>query len=260
MRLTHVLLASDLNPRYVEFWPLVSRAWSEIAGVEPVLVLVAREWEVPALLRDDGRVHRFEPLDGVHSAFQAQCIRLLYPALLDAPGAVLISDMELLPMRRGYWHEPLAALDAAFFVSYRDVDHGKGMVAIPFNAAEPATWGEIFGIRTEEDVRERLQRWAHGREYAGVRGGSGWFTDQLVLHDTLGPWGERTGRLWLLDDDYTGFRRLHRARAGATLTPGQRRSIRAGRYSDFNAPVPASEHRAVIEEAVELAIAGARRR
>src|SRR5690348_9948466 len=38
---THVLVASDLNPRYVDYWPLARRAWREVAGLEPILVLVA---------------------------------------------------------------------------------------------------------------------------------------------------------------------------------------------------------------------------
>ena len=255
MQVTHVLLASDLNPRYVEFWPLTSRAWEQVARIEPVLVLVAREHEVSAELRDDPRVRVFEPLEGIHTAFQAQAIRLLYPALLETRGAVLISDMELMPMNRRYWHEPVAALDATFFVTYRDVDHWRDMVAIPFNAAEPATWAELFGVSGLDDVRARLREWAEGRDYDGVRGGSGWYTDQLVLHDTLLPWGERTRRLWVLEDDFTGFRRLDRGHVSHGLTREQRRRIGAGRYSDFNAPVPASAHRALNETAVELAIA-----
>jgi len=260
MRLTHVLLASDLNPRYLEFWPLVSRAWTEVVGVEPVLVLVAREEEAPAELLEDPRVRRFEPVEGVHTAFQAQCIRLLYPALLDADGAVLISDMELMPMNRGYWHEPLAALDASFFVAYRDVLSSQSMVAIAYNAAEPRTWSEVFGIRSEDDVRERLSQWAEPREYDGVRGGSGWFTDQVVLHDTLAEWSARSGRLWLLEDDFTGFRRLERFDVDAALTPSQLSDLRAGRYSWFNAPLPASAHESLNHEAVETAIEGVRRR
>jgi hypothetical protein len=43
MRLTHALLGCDLNPRYLESWELVRRAWLEVADVEPVLVLVAAD-------------------------------------------------------------------------------------------------------------------------------------------------------------------------------------------------------------------------
>src|SRR4051794_41677207 len=79
-RLAAALLASDLNPRYVECWPLARRAWREILGIEATLVLVSSEEDAPAHLRDDPGVRIFEPLPEVPTALQAQCVRLLYPA------------------------------------------------------------------------------------------------------------------------------------------------------------------------------------
>src|SRR4051794_22509427 len=48
LELTHVLVASDLNAVYLECWPLARRAWREVARLEPLLVVVAAENEVPA--------------------------------------------------------------------------------------------------------------------------------------------------------------------------------------------------------------------
>ena len=254
MTVTNVVLASDLNPSYLDFWPLARRAWRDVAGLDPLLVLVARDEEVPPALRTDESVRVFAPLEGVHTAFQAQCIRLLYPALLDAPGAVLVSDIDLLPMNRSYWHEPVAALDATFFVAYRDVLHHRRMVAIAFNAAEPATWRDLFEIETAGDVRTRLGEWAAGTVYDGVRGGRGWHTDQTLLYDRLRAWGTSNGRVWVLDDDFTSFHRLDRADVERGLTRLQRQRIRARRYTDFHALVPHSEHRELNEEVARLAL------
>src|SRR5207237_1295935 len=33
LRLTHALLAADLNARYVGLWPVAKRAWAELAGL-----------------------------------------------------------------------------------------------------------------------------------------------------------------------------------------------------------------------------------
>ena len=82
--MTHALLAVDLNPQYAGLWPVAKRAWAEIAQVDPVLVLVATRDEVPAELATDPSVRVFEPEPEINTALQAQCIRLLYPALLDA--------------------------------------------------------------------------------------------------------------------------------------------------------------------------------
>ena len=256
LKLSHVVLACDLNPRYLECWELASRAWQDVAGLEPVLVVVADERGAPAELHADDRVRVFDAVPGLHTAFQAQCIRLLYPALLETPGAVLISDMEMVPMDARYFHRPLARLDRSFFVAYRDVLLPRGEMALCYNASTPATWGEIFGIGDREDVTARLREWGVDLDYAGERGGSGWFTDQLVLHQELLAWGKRTGRLWILDDQYTGFRRLDRIdiEPEGQLTEDTRRRILRRGYTDFHCLLPHSRFRAVNEEAVALAI------
>jgi hypothetical protein len=256
LHVTHVLLASDINPRYLECWELAQRAWPVIGGIEPVLVVVADADDLPAELLDDERVRRFTPLAGLHTAFQAQCIRLVYPALIDAPGAVLIADMELMPLDYRYFHQPVAGLDSSFFVSYRDVHLPRGEVAIPYNAATPQTWAEVFGVDGLDDVARRLRDWGGGVDYDGTRGGRGWYTDQILLHDVLLPWGATSGRLWLLDDQFTRYHRLEREdiEVAGGLTPAIRRGILGKRYTDFNCLLPHSRFREINEEVVELGI------
>jgi hypothetical protein len=260
MRLTRALLACDLNPRYLESWGLVARAWEEIAGVEPVLVLVANERDAPAELVADERVRLFPPVEGLHTAFQAQCVRLLYPALLEGDGAVLISDVDLLPLDPDYFHGPLRLLDERQFVALRDAGLGRSMLAMAYNAARPEVWREIFGASSLDDVRARLAEWSGGLAYDGVRGGDGWYTDQRVLHASAMTWGERTGRLWILEDAYTGFRRLDRDAVESGIGARVRRGLEARRYSDYHSLVPYGEFRATNEQVLELALRPRQRR
>ncbi len=37
MKLDRVILACDENINYTEFWPVISKAWSERIGVKPTL-------------------------------------------------------------------------------------------------------------------------------------------------------------------------------------------------------------------------------
>lgn len=263
MQLTHVLVASDLNPNYLESWPLIRRAWPLIAGLEPVLVLVARREEAPPELLTDPQVRLFEPIEGVHTAFQAQCIRLLYPSLVETAGAVLISDMELVPMNPAYFHRSLTGIDKRCFVAYRgDLILDKGEIPMPFNAALPGTWAELFGVVDEAEVRARLSEWAAQTEYEGSRGGEGWFTDQRLLYRAAIPWGEATGRLWLLDEDFTRFSRLSRKELldDPTVSAERRRLIRRRKYSDYNSCIPHGEYRERNELVLELAAASLGRR
>lgn len=261
MRLTHVVLASDANPRYLECWPLTRRAWREVLGVEALLVLVAGRADAPPELLADEAVHVVEPLEGIATGLQAQCIRLLYPAVLDVDGGVMVSDMELMPLSPSYFHGPLAHLDERMFVSYRDLLFYRRMMAIAYNVARPETWRSIFGVETVEDVRARLDEWTRPVFYHGMRGAEGWYTDQEALFATLESWPERSERLWVMDDAYTGFLRLDRHDVSeGGLTREQARAIRRRRYTDYDSHVPHSEFRELNETVLRLASDGTRTR
>jgi hypothetical protein len=256
LRLTHALLASDLNPQYLGLWPVARRAWAELLGIEPVLVLVAREADVPEALRNDGAVHVFEPVASLHTAYQAQCIRLLYPALLDADGAVITSDVDMAPLAPRYFHRPLAHIPRHHFVCYRDELLDLRELHICYNAALPETWSSVFGIDTLDDVRARLLEWGDGVEYTGERGGAGWTTDQLQLYRVLLARGRRERDVWILDDDFTGYRRLERAYVNkwGVLSDDARRGIERGAFSDFHLLEAGNRHTGLNELIVDFAV------
>jgi hypothetical protein len=259
--LARVLLACDLNPDYLDFWPSTRRAWKEIVGIDVTLVLVAEAGAVPPALLNDPDVTVFEPLAGVHTAFQAQCVRLLYPATLEARGAVVISDLDLYPLRADYFHQPVRRLDQRFFVVYRDARVGREELDIMFNAGLPSTWREVFGVATVQEVRAELARWSEGLVYDGRRGWDGWYTDQRTLYRKLLAWPAHADRLWVLDDQYCGFRRLDRMELEHEegLEPRRIEEIRRGAYSDFNCLVPYRDHQEVNDQVLELALEAARR-
>lgn len=256
LRLTHALLACDLNRDYLDFWPNTRRAWREIAGIDPLLVLIADTGEVPSDLADDESVIAFPPLPDVHTTFQAQCIRLLYPALVETGGAVIISDIDLYPLRPSYFHNPPALLHDQFFVTYRDTRLHRHEIGITFNAATPGTWAEVFHVDDLDDIRRRLREWSQTREYAGRRGATGWYSDQHLLFEALTAWPARTERHWTLDDDYCGYNRLDRIELVHEdgLLPHRRHGIRALKYSDYNCLIPYAEHREVNDLVLELGL------
>lgn len=255
LRIGTALVASDLASAYLDFWPLARRAWSELVGIDSILVLVAERDDVPAELASDSSVVVYEPSRHLHTAFQAQCIRLLYPALVESDGAVVTSDVDMVPLSAGYFHGPARRVRATDFVAYRDVLLPIGQIPICYNAALPATWAELFGVRSLDDVRARLEAWGEGLEYDGTRGGRGWDTDQEILHRTLTRWGAGTHRAWILDDRATRFCRLERAelRKTGALGEAQERRVRRGWYSDYHALPSSGAFAALNERILELA-------
>lgn len=254
MRLSHVLLSSDLNPRYLEYWPLAAEAWRAIADLEPVLVLVAQAHNVPDALRGDERVQVVDPVPGLHTALQAQCIRLLYPALLETGGgAVVTSDVDMVPLSAGYFHHHASRVGERQFLAYRSMLLDAHEIPICYNAALPAVWSEIFGVRTLDDARTKLAEWGAGVPYDGVPGSRGWTTDQLTLYEVLVERGRTHRDVWILDDRFAGNRRLNlELESPALVTDAIRRRLVHGRYTDFHLLHPRSQYESFNRSVVDL--------
>ncbi len=259
MRIGRVLMACDLNREYLGYWPWTRRAWLEMVGIEPLLVLIADEHEIPPDLRDDEYVVSFAPIDGVHTALQAQCVRLLYPAVVHTPDAVLVSDIDLYPLRASYFLEPVEALDARHFVSYRDVYLDREMVSMLFNAALPDTWSEIFDVTTIDDVRSTLETWTSGLEYDGRRAWPGWYTDQRLLYEALTRWPEASQRWWVMDDEFTRYRQLDRLELEREdgLSQARIEDLRRLEYSDYVCLFPYDDHRQINDLVLRLGLEAA---
>lgn len=221
-------------------------------------MLVAEEDDVPPALRTDESVRVFAPVGGLHTALQAQCIRLLYPALLDA-GGVLTADVDMVPLNEGYFHRPAGRVDERHFLAYRDALLPGGEIPICYTGARPQTWGDVFAVGGIDDVRERLREWGEGLRYDGVRGGHGWDTDQVVLYATLVARGRAHRDVWILDDRYTGHRRLVLQPDGWDALHEAAPDIARGAYSDFHLVLPQAANRELNSAVVDVA-AGRRAR
>ena len=271
MQIGTCLVSCDLNPLYLDFFPAVHKAWTEMMEINVKLILIGEE--IPKeYQRFSSDIVVFPPVQGVNTAFQAQCIRLLYPSLIEEGergSAVIISDMDIIPMNSSYFVNSIAHLPDDKFALYRGniLIRDSAQVAICYNAASPKTWSEIFGgINDVVDVRRKLEEWAAlCPEYDGTHGGKGWSFDQRILFDTLKNWcvnESRRERIAVLTDSETGYCRLDRLdlmRSGR-FTAEQAEMVRKGAYSDYHMLRPNQKFMEINNRIVELAVSGAKRR
>lgn len=182
MKLSAALVACNENPKYLQFWPLVKRAWYEVVGIPCILVYVADT--LHSSLQGDPAVIHFKPSPTCTwpTATQAQVIRLLWPALLNADGAILLSDMDMIPMSRSFFIDGFEGAAPGQFTSLRGIDEGEKQIYMCYVGAEPATYGQIFNIKSLNDVYERLTQWSSVTQSDGLKGGKGWCSDQIILY------------------------------------------------------------------------------
>jgi hypothetical protein len=236
MKVGTILTACDLNPLYSEFIPNFIKAWNVLFPDADVFIVLIAD-EIPDSLKPYSKNLRlFKPIPNMHTAFQAQCIRLLYPGQIERNEGVLITDMDMLPMNRSYYVDSIKDISDDTFVTYRDVCLPTE-IAMCYNIAIPKVWRDVFGNNSTETL---LQSWYDGSNYDGRHGGHGWGTDQQILLKMFNNWN---GPKVTLNDKLTKYNRLDRIHPWIFSDHAQlSKSIQDGIYSDYHCLRPYSQY------------------
>jgi len=239
MKIGTVLTATDLNPLYSDFIPSFITAWKKLLPEADVIIVLIADTIPDELIQYKDHIRLFTPIPGIHTAFQAQCIRILYPREITRNEGVLISDMDILPLNRSYYVDPIQAISSDHFITYRDVCLPWKEIAICYNVALPSVWKDIIGY---ESIESALIQMHMNTGYTGIHGGTGWSTDQKILLQKFNAWN---GNKVTLTDDITKYNRLDRIHPHKfnNLT-FLKQEIQSGIYSDYHCLRPYSCYKA----------------
>lgn len=243
MKLDLCIVACDLNDDYTQFFDIVKFSWKHYVGIDTKFILIS--YFIPKELenfKDD--IILFNPIKDIPTAFQAQCIRILYPALLKQyKNSIIISDMDLIPLNKSFYIDSIDSINENNFVVYRNVISEYLQYPICFCAANPKTWAEIFSIESINDVITTIETWFELFINAGYFYQISspfsviWACDQLKLFELVNKWNNNN-KLTLLSDKITKFNRLDRhdiVNIEKNLDEYQAK-IKSGIYSDFHLP------------------------
>ena len=101
MKIDIALHSCDSNPLYLDFWPLVSKVWRLRMGVEPVLIYIDENHDIP-IDTTYGRVLKLKPTPGVPLYIQAVWGRF-WGATLFPDKVCIVSDIDMFPVSRTYF-------------------------------------------------------------------------------------------------------------------------------------------------------------
>jgi len=238
MKIDNVILASNSNPKYLDFWPIVSNAWENL-GINPYLFYIGKE------KFEDNRIINFN-IEELNSSFVSQNIRLLAPALF--PDKVsIISDIDNMPLSVNYYQKNIEGVNKDSFVVYRPDAASSDMISIMWNAALGSTWGEIFNIKSEPDILRTLRSWCP-EDYEVE--GTNWYFDQVKLRDSVENFRKSNpDRVTELNDKATGFLRLNRIDMGFSFNKFYNKE---NQYTDFHMPRPYKKYKKVIDKVYQL--------
>jgi hypothetical protein len=181
MKLTTVISSVNDNPEYYMFIPKQIRFWNKF-GIKFIAIFVGK---LPAILEGyKDNIIVWDSLLFLNTAYLGQNIRMYYTALLDLPPGegVMITDMDMLPMRSTYYVSDIEQYTDDDFIYYRHIEGNE--IFMCYNIAHPSLWSKLFNIKTIDDIKDRLFK-EYNTEYSGIPGTTGWFTDQYIMYNTL---------------------------------------------------------------------------
>lgn len=242
MKIDCVLTACNLNDLYLDFIPIFIKSWKKILpNADCKIVLISDE--LPFFLNNyKENIILFTPIKNVSTAFTSQIIRIFYPCILNYNNAVIITDIDMLPMNQEYYLENIKNIDNNKFVYLRDVmmEEPHLQLAICYVLATPKIWSSIFEIENNKDIIEKISKIFEGMIYDERHGGRGWCDDQKVLYNHVMKWNEKTNNFIYLKDRNTKFNRLDRGYfyLGGKFNQNILNKIINGEYSDYHALRP----------------------
>lgn len=241
-----VLTACDDNPLYLNCIPCVFDCWKKLFNVSCKLILVSKT--IPDILKDyKNDIELFVPIDGIHPAFTAQVVRILYPCLF-SNNTVLITDADIVPCNKKYFDYD--DFDDNMFVTFRDKYIKDNMLAMCYNMAKGQVWKEIFKINNTVDVRDRIKEW-YNYEYTGIKNCPGWFTDQQKLFEYVKLFDQK--RVKYLKDEELKFNRLDKKQKIYILTNFEivKLNVETLKYTDFHLIRPFYKYEKLIKQIIE---------
>jgi hypothetical protein len=234
-KIDRVILSSNENQTYLDFWPLVAEAWQRL-GIKPTLALIGDE----SLRVDEsyGDVIRIKPIPGVSTVTHAQVIRLLLPIYFEDEISI-ISDIDMVPCS-DYVSRSVAKVPDDKFVVYRDRAYGKSSLRFPmcYNAGKGCLFKSIFNVNSIEDIPNKVKEW--------VSLGHAWDTDEIMLYKHVRSWQHFATNCVFLRHGHQLRRRIDRG-----LPWGyNKRLLKMGYYNDAHCerPISKSPYKEHIEE------------
>jgi len=170
------------NPKYYMFIPKQILFWKK-CGINFVAVFVGNHLP-PELLEYKNNIILWPHNSDLNTVYVGQNIRMYYAARIDLPDdeMVMLTDMDMLPTNPTYYTSGLEQYKIEDFIYYRHVDGNQ--IYMCYNAAHPKTWGKLFNIHDDNDIRNRLNE-NYNSNYDGIPGSTGWSIDQEVMYKTL---------------------------------------------------------------------------
>lgn len=172
MKIDYVLVGSNDNPMYLEFWPIFAKIWKTKFNVTPVLGFIGDD----SIKIDEeyGIVYRFDKIQNYDSGLLSQLVRLYLPKFLN--GNCLISDIDMIPLSKSYFIDDVEKYNDNDFLimsSHHPQTVDKTQYPMCYVLGNDTNYKKIFKL--DDDWTTFISKIQN----------NGWFTDQEHLYKMI---------------------------------------------------------------------------
>ena len=143
------------NEQYQEWIPYVVKMWNHL-NIHPIIMMVGVD-DVPEKYSElDATYITYNECNHISTIMVSQVIRNYYPQFLNDYDAVIISDIDMIPIpNKNYFEKWInESMDKNTFVGMR---WKSNQYFMPFNVAPPSVWNDLFPMNSESEIKIELE-------------------------------------------------------------------------------------------------------
>lgn len=142
---------------YLDFWPLVSKVWTQRFGIRPLLVYIDEDHSIP-IDTTYGSVIKMKPVPNIPVYLQCQWVRFWITTQF--PDKIcMTSDIDMLPISKSYFIDTIASLPDDFYVHLNaNVQYGDQPLYLPvcYHVAKGSFFRDLFSLHTSWEESARM--------------------------------------------------------------------------------------------------------
>lgn len=228
MKIDYVIISSDDNPMYKDFYPIVAKMWKKL-GFKTYYVNITDSDEI--IENEYGIIHKLKNVGIGSSGFQSQVVRLFSSKFIN--GNLLMSDIDMLPISSNYYNQYLNQLTKDNVIVYSGQPYGDvpyyPMCYILSDSSNFVKYLDIENMNFSEYCKFLLDKY-----------GEAWNTDEHFMYDQF---ENHKNKIIINSRDLT--RRIDRGNWTYSLE-----LLRNGHYLDSHMLRPYSNYKKYIDELI----------
>jgi hypothetical protein len=200
MKVDYVIISSDDNPLYKDFYPIVAKKWFEL-GFKTYYINITDTENESICENKWGIIHYMKPAKGLSTGLQSQIVRLFSSNIVD--GVLMMSDIDMLPINGTYFRNYLDELTEDNVLIYS----GQPYTDVPF-------YSMCYVVSKSKNLRLYLGiENMNFQEYCDLLGNNykqAWNTDENFMYDKFQNFKDKL----IIKRDRDFSKRIDRSRWG----------------------------------------------